>query len=219
MDEHILLDLPPSAIPRLIRHGGDFSTIEHIFISHLHADHMFGLPFLLLEYCVRRSRENPLYIIGPPKIEELTFQLCDLAWPDLRKHGFEPHVPLHFIEVEEEGEYQAGALAFTAIPMEHFTLDAFGFRFEYKGRSIGYSGDTAECVELDRLLEGTDVAILELTYPRESNDPGHMDSPGFRRMASKLKVQGTTVIATHMSETPAPIEGVLFCEDGKTIYI
>lgn len=203
----------------MIRMGVDFSRIGHIFISHLHADHMFGLPFLLLEYCIRRERDNPLYIIGPPAIEQVTYQLCDIAWPDMRKQGFEPHVPLVFTELDQEGEYQAGNLTFTAVPMEHFTLDAFGFRFEYKGRSIGYSGDTAECEQLDRLLDGADVALLELTHPRESQDPGHMDSPAFARIAKSLLKQGSTVIATHMSAQPDPIPGVIFCEDGKTIWI
>ncbi|MBE0634995.1 ribonuclease Z [Candidatus Bipolaricaulota bacterium] len=199
--------------------GVDFARIGHIFISHLHADHMFGLPFLLLEYCIRREREDPIHIIGPPTIEQLTYQLCDLAWPDMRKHGFEPRVPLVFTEVSKEGEYQAGNLAFTAVPMQHFTLDAFGFRFEYKGRSIAYSGDTAECDQLDRLLDGADVALLELTHPRECADPGHMDSLSFERVAKRLVAQGSTVIATHMSAPPDPIPGVTTCEDGKTIWI
>ena len=203
----------------MLRMNVDFSLIKHVFISHLHADHMFGLPFLLLEYCIRRQRKNPMYIVGPPNIKERTFQLCDLAWPDMRKLGFEPKIPLVFIEIPEGGDYKAGDLEFSAIPMEHFALDAFGFRFEYKGRSIGYSGDTAECSDLDRLLGGTDVAILELTHPREANDPGHMDSPAFERVAKRLIEKGTTVVATHMSSTPDPIPGVTICKDGQTIWI
>ncbi len=219
LDGRILFDLPPTAIPQLQRLKAEFSRIEYVFISHLHADHMFGLPFLFLEYCVRRQRTNTMYIVGPTQLEELTFQLCDLAWPDLRKVGFEPRLPLEFIEISEEGEYQAGDLTFTAVPMYHFGLEAFGFRFEYEGRTIGYTGDTGECAQLSRLLDGTDAAIIELTHPRESSDPGHMDSPAFERTARHLIEHGTKVIATHMSATPDPIPGVILCEDGKTIWI
>jgi ribonuclease BN (tRNA processing enzyme) len=219
IDGRILLDLPPTAIPQLQRLKADFSQIEHIFISHLHADHMFGLPFLFLEYCVRRERTNPMYVIGPPDLEDVTFRLCDMAWPHLRTSGFEPRLPLEFIEIPEEGEYRAGDLAFTAIPMYHFDLEAFGYRFDYKGRAIGYTGDTGECEQLDQLLDGVDVAVIELTHPQESTDPGHLDSPKFARTARKLVKQGTKVIATHMSATPDPIPGVTLCEDGKTIWI
>lgn len=214
-----MLDLPPTAIPQLHRRGVDFSLIEYVFISHLHADHMFGLPFLLLEYCIRRRRENPMYIIGPPTLEQVTFQLCDLAWPDLRRVGFEPHIPLEFIEVAEEGIHRAGDLNFMAVPMKHFNMDAFGYRFEYKGRTIGYSGDTGPCSQLYRLLSHVNVAIIELTHSRASNDPGHMDSLSFEKIAQWLVKQGSAVLATHMMDTPAPIDGVEICEDGKTYWI
>lgn len=219
MDGRILLDLPPTTIPELHRLGADFSRIDYIFISHLHADHMFGLPFLLLEYCIRLCRENPIVIIGPSGLEQITYHLCDLAWPDMRKKGFEPRVPLAFVEIPHQGEYQAGDLKFTAMSMDHFDLDAFGYRFTYKGRTIGYTGDTGECSPLRQLLDKVDVAIVELTHPCESNDPGHMDRPAFVKLAKWLTEQGSTILATHMSETPQPIPGVEICQDGKTYWI
>jgi len=101
----------------------------------------------------------------------------------------------------------------------HFDLDAFGYRFAYKGRTIGYTGDTGECSQLNHLLDKVDVAIIELTHPRESNDPGHMDRPTFVELAKWLTAQGSTILATHMSETPDPIPGVEICEDGKTYWV
>ena len=219
IDGRILLDLPPTAIPQLHRLGVDFSQIETVFISHLHADHIFGLPFLLLEYCIRRCRENPMVIIGPSGLEKITHQLCDLAWPDMREAGFEPCLPLKFVEIPREGSYQAGDLIFSAVPMAHFDLDAFGYRFEHKGRTIGFTGDTGEGAQLKCLLKDVDVAILEMTHPRESDDPGHMNRPAVERLAPWLIAQGSAIFATHMSETPEPIPGVTICEDGKTYWI
>jgi len=214
-----LLDLPPTAVVELQRLGLDLTEIDVIFISHLHADHMFGLPFLLLEYCIRRERDRPLYIVGPPGIEETTETLCDIAWPDMREAGFEPHVPVSYVEVTEDGEYNVGDLAFTAVRMEHFTLAAFGYRFGYKGRTIAYTGDTGECKQLGKLFEGADVAIIELTHPEKAEDPGHLDVHVVGHWMKKLKERGTRVFATHMMETPEPIEGLEVCEDCKTYYI
>jgi len=219
IDHRILLDLPPTAVVELQRLDLDLTEIDTIFISHLHADHMFGLPFLLLEYCIRRERDLPLYIVGPPGIEERTVTLCDLAWPDMRKAGFEPHVPVSYVEVTEDGEYHAGDLAFTAVRVAHFTLAAFGYRFAYKGRTIAYTGDTGECAQLGKLLDGVDVAILELTHPKPSDDPGHMDAPAVSYWLNKLRQQGTRVFATHMSETPDPVDGLTICEDCQTYHI
>jgi len=213
----ILLDLPPTAVPQLHRLGQDLTAINHIFISHLHGDHAFGLPFLLLDYCVRIKREEPLYIIGPSGLEGMTDILCDLAWPEMRQHGFEPHVPLRYVEVEEEGTYSAGDLEFIAIPMKHFTLDAYGYRFEHRGTTYGYTGDTGECTQIHRLLDGVDVAIMELTHPGEDTSGGHLDKEAVSRLTKRLRCQGATVVATHMSADPGPIEGLLLCEDGQQV--
>ena len=216
IDGRILLDLPPTAIPQMHRLGIDTKDLDIVFISHHHADHSFGLPFLLLEYCVRFEREKPLFIVGPPGIEKKTHTACELAWPDMRKAGFEPRVPLRFVEVDREGEYRAGDLAFTAIPMEHFGLDALGYRFEYKGKTFAYTGDTGECDQLSRLLDGADVAIIELTHPVVREDPGHLDIEEFRYLTEELRARGAFVLATHMSGTPPDTDGITICEDGCT---
>ena len=47
-----------------------FNTIEHIFISHLHGDHYFGLPGLILTFNLL-GRKKPLKIYGPEGIKEI----------------------------------------------------------------------------------------------------------------------------------------------------
>jgi len=219
IDKAVLLDIGPSAVPQLHRLGIDPTGIDHIFISHLHADHMFGLPFLLLEYCVRYEREEPLYIIGPPGLESMVEQLCSLAWPDMREKGFHPHVPLVFTEIDREGTYRTGEMEVAAVPMEHFGLQAFGYRFTRRGLTFGYTGDTGPGPQIPRLLRGVDVAILELTHASASDDPGHLDLHDVAGLAKQLTAQGTTVMANHIGETPDPIDGVTLCEDGKLYYV
>jgi len=213
-----MLDIPPTAVTELHRLDLDLTEIDVIFVSHLHADHMFGLPFFLLEYCIRYEREKPLYIVGPSKTEETTHALCELAWPRMREHGFEPRVPLVFIEVEE-GTYQAGELEFEAVEMSHFDLEAFGYRFTYKDRLVAYSGDTCDCTPLTRLLDGADIAILEMTHTVETTDNGHLDSVTVGGLTKQPCCRKTRIFATHMSTMPDPIEGLILCEDGKTYNV
>jgi ribonuclease BN (tRNA processing enzyme) len=219
IDGQIVLDLPTTAIPQLLKLGVDLTQIGHVFISHLHADHMFGIPFLLLEYCVRRQRTEPLYLIGPVGLEAVTQRLCDIAWPDLQETGFEPRVPLRFLEIAQEGTYEAGGREFEAIPMEHYDLLAFGYRFQAGGRLFAYSGDAGEGSDLNRLFDRADVAISERTHPQRSADPGHLDVETVRALAARLRQQGTTIFATHINGNPPPIDGVTVCEDGKTYWV
>ena len=46
-----------------------WKKISAIFISHTHADHITGLPGILM-LSSQVERDEPLYIIGPPKVAE-----------------------------------------------------------------------------------------------------------------------------------------------------
>ena len=219
LDEKILFSLPPTAISQLYRLGKDPSAVDHIFISHRHADHFFGLPFLILFYRYRYTRDTPLYIIGPKGMEEATVELCHAAWPDLKKEDLTHRMPVSFVEIEGEGNYQAGKIVFNAVKMEHFGMDAYGYRFTYRGREIAFTGDTEAGPHLDRLLTGADIVITELTYAVPSDDPGHLDTETVSEMVARLRARGATVLATHLRETPAPIEGLLICQDGETYLV
>ena len=50
LNERHLFDAPPTALYSLKRAGVNLAGIETVFVSHFHADHFFGLPFLLLEW-------------------------------------------------------------------------------------------------------------------------------------------------------------------------
>lgn len=220
LDEKILFSLPPTAIPQLYRLGKDPSAIDHIFISHRHADHFFGLPFLIVLYRYRYTRRDaPLYIIGPAGMEEATVELCNTAWPNLKREALTQRVPISFVEIEGEGEYQAGEITFNAVKMEHFGMDTYGYRFTYRGRKIAFTGDTEAGPHLDRLLAGADIVITELTHAVPSDDPGHLDAETVSEMVARLRARGAIVLATHLRETPAPIEGLLICRDGETYLV
>ncbi len=219
LDGKILLEIPPTTIPQLYRLGEDPTAISHIFVSHLHADHFFGLPFFLLLFRYLYQQEGQLHIIGPSGIEEATNRLWKLAWPDLEPcstdHGLTPA----FVEIGEGGEYRADTVAFTAVKMRHFGVTAYGYRLSYKGRRIAYTGDTGECSQIDRLIDGADVLITEFTHPHDSDDSGHLDESTVKQLVAQMSKQGKKIIATHLGGDPAPIDGLLICRDGETYLV
>ncbi len=212
----IILDLPPSAVPQLYRVGADIASIDYVFISHFHADHSFGIPFFFLMHHFFVSRSRPIYLIGPRGLAQKAHQLSALAWPELVKKGLAPDLTVEFVEVAGDGDYQAGDLQFTAIGMEHFGFDTYGYRFVIDGRCIAYTGDTGECSQLHRLVAGADIVITELTHPLPTDDPGHLDVRAVTRIAQEVS---GTVLATHLSSTPPTIKGVIACRDGETYLV
>jgi len=220
VDGRILLDLPPTAVINLRRHDILPAALDVVFISHLHADHAFGLPFLQLEYTLRCARETPLYVVGPPGLREQSEVLFRLAWPGLGRAELMPKRRVEYVEVEPRREFRVADLTVAATPMSHFGLQAFGYRFTCRGVRFAYTGDTGDCCEIDELTRDVDVAIVELTHPVPKSDPGHLDIARFTRLLEAVRPQGTRVFATHMSVPPAVgLEGATFCEDGKLYWV
>ena len=69
-ERHFLIDCGEGTQVQLRKAKAKFSKINHIFISHLHGDHCFGLPGLISSFQLL-GRETPLHIYGPAGIQEL----------------------------------------------------------------------------------------------------------------------------------------------------
>ena len=65
-----LIDCGEGTQVQLRKAKARFSKINHIFISHLHGDHCFGLPGLIASFRLL-GRETPLHIYGPKGIKEM----------------------------------------------------------------------------------------------------------------------------------------------------
>jgi len=91
-----------------------FSKINHIFISHLHGDHFFGLPGLVATFRLL-GRINPLHIYGPKGIKEAVTLLLKLgdSWTNY---------PLHFYELTDKNSvvlFEDYQVQVTTIPLDH----------------------------------------------------------------------------------------------------
>ena len=69
-ERHFLIDCGEGTQVQLRKAKSRFSKINHIFISHLHGDHCFGLPGLIASFRLL-GRETPLHVYGPKGIKEM----------------------------------------------------------------------------------------------------------------------------------------------------
>lgn len=69
-ERSFLIDCGEGTQVQLRKAKARFSRINHIFISHLHGDHCFGLPGLIASFRLL-GRETPLHIFGPKGIKEM----------------------------------------------------------------------------------------------------------------------------------------------------
>lgn len=108
--ESILIDCGEGSQLRMLEYGVKTNRISTILISHLHGDHIYGLPGLLTSYNLY-GRTDPLRIIGPEGIRDyvnLTMQITN--------HAFT--YPIEFQELHHTGTR-------TIFDTEHYHIKAF----------------------------------------------------------------------------------------------
>lgn len=121
-DEHIfLVDCGEGTLFQMGKYKIRQSRINHIFISHLHGDHYFGLIGLINTYGLNH-RKNDLHIYSPRYLKEII---------DLQMKAADAHLtyPVHFHVLEEEGViFQDDKMSVSAFKVHH-QIPCFGFLF------------------------------------------------------------------------------------------
>ncbi len=118
----LLIDCGEGTQTAIRRASLRFSSIEAILFTHVHADHISGLPGLLLTFGLE-GRTLPLHIYGPVGISEIVGALCAIVSElpyDLCFHEFPVKEMTHFL---------CAGLQVTAFPVHH-GMPCFGFRME-----------------------------------------------------------------------------------------
>jgi ribonuclease Z len=155
--------------------------IGGIFYTHFHSDHIGDLGEFNMNSWVL-GREKPLDVYGPPGVERVVAGFSEAYALDqtyrTAHHGADlvnpviwPMVAHPVVMPGEDPErkhdrtvvaFQDGDLTVTAIEVNHEPISpAYGYRFDYKGRSIVISGDTAKHLPLAKAAEGADVLFHE----------------------------------------------------------
>jgi ribonuclease BN (tRNA processing enzyme) len=204
-----LFDAGPTALQQLKKSRVDPGDVTVILISHFHADHFFGLPFLLLEYWVS-GREEELEIVGPPGIEARTEELLDLAFPGLPRlnKGYRRR----YTEIDDGFSGEVAGLQFQAFEVEHVpSLRCFGFRTRLAGRTLAYSGDSVVCDGLLKLVTEAEVLVLNCS---PGGDPVHLAPGDIKTVIGSAPANATTILS-HLdgSGVAAGVANVLVASD------
>lgn len=131
-ERHFLIDCGEGTQVQLRKAKARFSKINHIFISHLHGDHCFGLPGLIASFRLL-GRETPLHIYGPKGIKEMLETVFRLT--ETHK-GFE--VVYHELDKNySEKIFEDNRVEVYTIPLDHrIYCNGYLFREKPKERHL-----------------------------------------------------------------------------------
>ncbi|KPH13458.1 ribonuclease Z [Chryseobacterium sp. ERMR1:04] len=121
-----LIDCGEGTQVQLRKAKAKFSKINHIFISHLHGDHCFGLPGLIASFRLL-GRDTPLHVYGPKGIKKM----LDTIFTITETHrGFE--VVYHELDKDySEKIYEDARVEVHTIPLDH-RIYCNGYLFKEK---------------------------------------------------------------------------------------
>lgn len=121
-----MIDCGEGAQMQLRRSRLKFSRLSHIFISHLHGDHCFGLIGLISTFALL-GRTATLHIYAHPELERLM-----RPWLDFFCHGIDFDVEFHAIDTQKaEVIYEDRSVTVSTIPLKH-RVPCCGFLFAEK---------------------------------------------------------------------------------------
>jgi ribonuclease Z len=171
-NQTLLIDAGRGFSQRLFQAGVRLGALDAVLLTHLHSDHVTGLPdlwltgWLAVPYAQRRA---PLALYGPAGTRELAAGLERAYDWDIKTRIADQNLPKEAApfaatEFTEGVVFERGGVRVSAIEVDHGALikPAFGFRIEFDGRAVVVSGDTKFSENLIKHAAGVDLLIHQV---------------------------------------------------------
>jgi len=191
-NEPFLFDSGSGTCYQILRAGVNLKNINHIFYTHfIHPDHISDLPEILFaskyDLPVRGSNLN---ITGPVGIRNF-YQNIIRLFPIFEGLPFVVNIN----EVMDD-QIMLSKGFITTKPMNHYQVDCLGYRIEFEGKSVVYTGDTDYCDNVVELANGADLLITECSFPDELKIEGHLSPIKAGQIAVDAQVK--RLLLTHL---------------------
>ena len=170
-----LVDTGAGAAERLTRYQVPMGALDGVIFTHFHSDHISGLYEVTLQSWAG-GRHRPLDLYGPVGVQRIADGYREAFALDASyrtaHHGAEVMPPVgatyqtHVVPLADEADsavvFDQDGLKITAFRVAHEPIDpAYGYRFDYKGRSVIFSGDTVKHPNIARFGKDAEVMVHE----------------------------------------------------------
>jgi ribonuclease BN (tRNA processing enzyme) len=186
----VLFDCGHGVAQRLLEAGISHDKLDHIVLSHFHADHVSDLiPLLQAGAWSRRdARSSDLHIYGPRGVQRLVDGLMDLFGPS---SFTQPSYAVRVHEISTEG-FEIGTQSFDFINLP--PAGNHGLRFDWRGKRYTITGDSHFHEQEIDFLSDVDFAII---------DSGHLEDEQIVQLAAQSQVK--VMVCSHLyREIDAP---------------
>lgn len=193
----LLIDCGYSVPPALWRARPEPDRIDALFLTHLHADHVCGVPPVLDRWSWE-GRTKALTVVTTEAGRNVVEQFCQLL-------GIAPRFELRF--VDSASADRIGPLALRTAPTEHVVPNR-ALRLEAGGRRFAYSGDGRPTAASLALFADADLLLHECWEPDAAPEVSfHADLPSIRAIAGPRRIGLYHVRAGRLGTMRARVAG------------
>lgn len=167
--ERLLFDAGRGATTGMMCADVNPADVTKVFITHLHSDHVISLPELIVSPWASQGRRAPLEVWGPSGTQSMMRKFEEALAFDIHiRRDVDEKFPAEGVrvvatDIEEGLVYESNGVAVTAFLVDHGPVKpAFGYRVDFRGRSVVISGDTAPSDNLVKYASGVDLLIHEI---------------------------------------------------------
>jgi ribonuclease Z len=167
-ERYFIVDAGRGVVMRLAAAGVSWDSVAAVFLTHLHSDHIDGLPDLF--HCTWQFGAGmPFELYGPKETKEIVDGILQFYEPDIHiRRDLTEKLPakgarINLHETKEGIVYDdPGRVRVTAFLVDHSPVEpAFGYRFDTARHSVVITGDTRPNSNLIRHARGADVLVHE----------------------------------------------------------
>lgn len=170
-NQTLLIDAGRGALQRLTEVNVPWRNVTGLLLTHLHSDHVVGLPDLFLTGWLIDGRTVPLPVWGPEGTTRMMSHLAqayasDIQYRTSNERASPAGAVLQAKDIDNGVIFEVDGVRVTAFEVDHAPVKpAFGYRIDYAGRSVVVSGDTRVSENLVRHATGADLLIHEVIVP------------------------------------------------------
>ncbi|MFN3202683.1 MAG: MBL fold metallo-hydrolase [Bradymonadia bacterium] len=215
------VDFGPTALVQCKRLGVDPDRLDAVVMTHMHGDHVGGVPVLLVDLQYRAWRTRPFSLVGPPGGQKRLGDLRIGSYPEITRRGL--RYPLQWQDLSVPGTLQMGPRKITAIRAHHEqNAVSTSLKIETAGHTLVFSGDTGWHQPLVDLARGADLFICECSSVSPQTDRHIcLEELEMHRALINVKQWVLTHLNGEMRQARARVEalGAHLADDGMVIEL
>lgn len=173
-----LFDAGEGTQTRMAEYGLSSARLEAIFISHLHGDHLFGLPGVMVRRSQEGQRTDELDVFGPRKLRDFLNGLTESG-------SFDLLYDWNLNSLNDGDSFEVDGFEVSVVELEHRTR-TFGFAFQHTSKKRKFYPGKAKQIGVPEgplwstLQDGDSVELDSgrTVRPEEVSDPPP-DGPKF----------------------------------------